>query len=123
MHAFNVIKWFRRSKWVGRNLKQEPKLVRSGDGWAEYLIGDRREFFHIVFRLEFDHQIEDDTESRFHILALVEGDIAELHSLEDKARKLLFKYSETIIVPACFGKYRIINRGQGACKIVKARLR
>jgi mannose-6-phosphate isomerase class I len=104
-HAFNVIKWFRRSKWVGKNLKQEPKLVRSGGGWAEYLIGDRREFFHIVFRLEFDHQIEDDTESRFHI------------------RKLLFKYSETIIVPACFGKYRIINRGQGVCKIVKARLR
>ena len=122
-HAFNVIKWFRRSKWVGKNLKQEPKLVRSGDGWAEYLIGDRQEFFHIVFRLDFDRQIEDDTEAKFHILTLVEGAVVELHSLVDEARKLLFKYSETVIVPACFGKYRIINRGQGVCKIVKARLR
>jgi mannose-6-phosphate isomerase class I len=122
-HAFNVIKWFRRSKWVSRNLKQEPKLVRSGDSWAEYLIGDRREFFHIVFRLEFDRQIDDDTEAKFHVLALVEGASVELHSLRDQGRKLSFKYSETVIVPACFGKYRIVNQGEGICKIVKARLK
>jgi mannose-6-phosphate isomerase class I len=122
-HAFNVIKWFRRSKWVDKNLKQEPELVRSGDAWAEYLIGDRREFFHIVFRLEFSQQVEDDTEGRFHVLTLVEGDEVELYSLEDESRKLLFKYSETVIVPANFGRYRIIHRGQGVCKIVKARLR
>ena len=122
-HAFDVIKWFRRSKWVARNLKQEPRLIRSGDGWAEYLIGDRREFFHVVFLLEFDSQIEDDTEGNFHILALVEGASVELYALQDREKKLAFNYSETIIVPACFGKYRIVNQGEGACKIAKARLR
>jgi hypothetical protein len=56
-------------------------------------------------------------------LTLVEGDVVELHSLENENRKLSFKYSETVIVPACFGRYRIIHRGQGVCKVVKARLR
>jgi len=86
-------------------------------------VGDRREFFHIVFRLEFDRQIDDDTEAKFHVLALVEGASVELHSLRDQGRKLSFKYSETVIVPACFGKYRIVNQGEGICKIVKARLK
>jgi mannose-6-phosphate isomerase len=122
-HAFNVIKWFRRGKWVDENLRQEPRRVRSGDGWSEYLIGDRPEFFHLVFRLEFEHQVDDDTEGRFHVLTLVEGDSAELHSLADPRKSLIFDYSETIVVPAHFGPYRIVNRGQGPCKVVKARLR
>lgn len=122
-HAFNVIKWFRRGKWVDRHLKQAPSLVRSGEGWAEYLIGDRPEFFHLVFRPEFDEGIEDDTAGKFHLLTLVEGKAVELHSLEHPERKLAFGYSETILVPAGFGPYQILNRGQGRCKIAKARLR
>jgi mannose-6-phosphate isomerase class I len=122
-HAFNVIKPFRRSKWVSENLIQIPSLVRSGVGWAEYLIGDRREFFHVVFRLEFDKHIEDDTCGKFHLLTLVEGDAVEIHALEDKNNKIEIKYSETVIIPAGLGKYQMTNKGQGVCKVVKARLR
>jgi mannose-6-phosphate isomerase len=122
-HAFKVIKWFRRGHWVDQNLKPEPRLVRSGGGWSEYLIGDRREFFHLVFRMEFERQIEDDTAGKFHVLTLVEGTAVELQSLVDPERKLAFKYSETVVVPACFGRYRIVNQGHGTCKVVKARLR
>jgi len=122
-HAFNVIKWFRRTKWVDKNLRQEPMLVRQGNGWAEYLIGDRREFFHIVFRLEFDERIDDDTSGKFHILTLVEGDAVLLHAIDDPSKRIKFNYSETIIVPACFGKYTIINQGVSPCTIVKAGLR
>jgi mannose-6-phosphate isomerase len=122
-HAFNVIKWFRRGQWVDRNLKQEPRLIRSGEGWCEVLIGDRPEFFHLVFRLEFEGQVEDDTAGKFHALTLVEGEAAEIQSLLNPERRLPFRYSETVVVPARFGKYRILNQGQGACKVVKARLR
>lgn len=122
-HAFNVIKWFRRKKWVDENLRQQPQHVRSGDGWAEYLIGDRREFFHLVFRMDFDNQIIDDTAGKFHVLCLVQGDSVIISSLDDPEKKLKFDYSETIIVPACFGRYRIENQGDAPCKIAKARLR
>lgn len=122
-HAFNVIKPYRRNKWVAENLIQQPQLIRSGNDWAEYLIGDRREFFHVVFRLEFDHQIEDDTCGKFHILTLVEGDSVKLCSLTDASKSIHIGYSETIIIPACFGKYQMTHQGQGSCKVVKARLR
>ncbi len=122
-HAFNVIKWFRRSQWVAGNLLQEPKLIRSGDGWGEYLISDRREFFHVVYRTEFERQIEDDTDGKFHVLTLVEGDTVLLQSLENPERQYQFNYSETIVVPACFGKYIVINKKGKICKIVKACLR
>jgi hypothetical protein len=108
---------------VDQNLKQTPQLQRSGDGWAEYLIGDRREFFHVVFRLEFDHRIEDDTKGQFHIMTLVEGDSVQVVSLSDSERQKIFGYAETIIVPADFGPYALVNQGQSPCKVVKARLR
>ena len=122
-HAFNVIKWFRRGDWVSKNLIQEPRLVRSGAGWAEYLLADRREFFHLVFRLEFARAMNDDTAGRFHIHTLVEGDKMLLQSLANPAKCLTLRYSETAVVPACFGKYRLINLGGGPCKTAKARLR
>ena len=122
-HAFNVIKWYRKGRWVDENLKQAPRLVRSGNGWAEILIGDRREFFHVVFRLDFDREIEDDTNGKFHIHTLVEGDSVMFRALQEPEKQFLLHYSETVIIPACMGRYRIINHGKGQCKTAKARLR
>jgi mannose-6-phosphate isomerase class I len=122
-HAFNVIKWFRKSQWVDANLRGHPEHVRSGSDWTEFKIADRREFFHLVFRLEFETEIDDETGGQFHVLTLVEGSAVSLHSLNDGNKRIDFSYSETIIVPAGFGPYRILNRGIGACKVVKARLR
>jgi len=122
-HAFNVIKWFRRKKWVDKNLWQKSQKIRFGKDWAEYLIGDRRDFFHVVFRQEFESEIEDNTEGKFHILTLVAGESVLLFSLQNPQKKFLFNYSETIIVPACFGRYKMINQSKGVCKTAKARLR
>jgi hypothetical protein len=122
-HAFNELRPFRRSKWVKKNLIQEPRLIREGKGWKEFLIGDRREFFHIVYRLEFDDQIMDDTCGNFHILTLVEGESVELHAIDDESKTIKIQYSETIIVPACLGKYKMVNQGQERCKVVKSKLR
>ncbi|HDP97629.1 MAG TPA: hypothetical protein ENN22_00390 [bacterium] len=122
-HGFNVIKWFRKDSWVKKNLKQQPRLVREGNGWSEYLIGDRREFFHLVFRMEFVSQIEDDTAGKFHILTLVQGECAKVVAADDPSKRYEFRYSETIIIPACLGKYKILNMGTTRCKIAKARLR
>jgi len=122
-HAFNVIKWFRRSRWVDEHLRQESSPVRSGDGWAEYLIGDRKEFFHVVFRLDFNREIEDDTKGQFHIHTLVEGTSVLFQSKQRPENRFLLHFSETLIIPACMGKYRIINQGDGICRTAKARLR
>lgn len=123
VHGFNVIRWFRRRNWVAKNLKPVPELVRSGDGWAEYLLADRREFFHVVFRQEFEQEMPDDTRGQFHVLTLVEGEAVRVASQTTPEKNYEMSYSETIIVPASLGEYRLVNLGTVPCKIAKARLR
>jgi len=122
-HAFSVIKPYRKTNWVGKYLKQSPKLIRSGEDWAEYLLGERKDMCYKVHRLEFIKKIDDDTRGKFHILILVEGDNVIVKSQEHPERQFKLNFSETIIVPACFGKYSIINLGNKFSKLVKALLK
>lgn len=123
LHAFRVTKFHRRAQWVNRHLKQRPRLVRSGQDWAEYLLGKLKEIFYVVYRLEFTTQIDDDTKGKFHILTLIEGDGIIVQSKEHPERKFKLNFTETVIVPACFGKYSILNLGHSACKVVKVLLK
>ena len=119
-HAFKVLNRKRRGNWVDRHLKPKPSLVASGNGWAEYLIATSRDFFHEVFRVEIEGEVEFETEGRFHILTLVDGESVILISGENR-RKM--NYSETVIVPACAGSYTIEAGSGEKCIIVKARLK
>jgi len=122
-HAFQVINFRRTARWVNQHLKQRPRLVRSGQDWAEYLLGKLEEIFYVVHRLEFATKIDDDTKGKFHILTLVEGDGMVVQSKEHPGRKYGLNFSETVIVPACFGKYSILNSGRDLCKVVKVLLK
>ena len=122
-HAFQVIKFRRTARWVNQHLKQRPRLVRSGQDWAEYLLGKLEEIFYVVHRLEFATKIDDDTKGKFHILTLVEGDGMIVQSKERPERKYGLDFSETVIVPACFGKYSILNLGHDLCKVIKVLLK
>lgn len=122
-HAFNVIRPYERTNWVKKYLKQEPKLLRKGKNWAEYVLGKRKEMFHQVNRLEFQKKIEDNTNGRFHILTLVKGESVVVKSNEFPERKYVFNYTETIVIPACLGNYTIVNLGESSCKVTKSFLK
>lgn len=118
-HAFNVIKFNRRTEWAAKNLKQKPRLIRKGKGWVEYLLGKRKDMFFETCRLEFKKSIEDNTKDKFHILALVEGEKILIQSHRYPERNFELNFSEVVIVPACFGKYSVINLGLRSCKVIK----
>lgn len=120
-HSFNVIKKNRRESWVMRNLKQKPRKIRGGDNWAEYLLGRRMDMLFEVRRLEFSDEIEDDTNGIFHVLTLVEGKSVGVEI--DGKTVLKFDFPDTIIVPACVGKYRLVNLSDGKAKVLKAQVR
>jgi len=120
-HAFRAMKSYRKTGWVARILKQSPRILRKGKEGAEYLLGRRGEMPFEVRRLEVTKKIEDETSGRFHILTLVEGKNAEIESAEDPRRSIKIKFSETVIVPACFGSYAITGRGR--CTIIKVLLK
>ncbi len=120
-HAFNMVKKYphRTTSWVRKNLLQGPRIIRKGDDWAEYLLGGMEEMVFEVHRFEFAATIEDDTNGVPHVLSMAEGDSVTIQSHLFSERQFSLKFSETVIVPACFGKYIIINDGDKPCKVLK----
>lgn len=119
--AFTMLK-DRRTDWVLENLKQEPSLIREGAGWAEYSLGQRDDMLYEVHRLEFEKSIDDETEEKgtFHALTLVEGESVLVQSKENPDRQAKLDFPDTLIVPACMGRYTIISPGNKSCKVLKA---
>jgi len=122
-HSFHQIKPYRRTKWVAKHLKQPPRLIRSDKDGAEYLLGEFRGMYYKVHRLEFASKINDDTKGKFHILTLVEGEKVIVKSQEHPERQYELHFTETVIIPACLGRYSVINLGKGFCKLTKALLK
>ena len=86
-------------------------------------MGRSRELPFEVRRLESIKEIEDDTCNRFHILTLIKGRDVEIRSKIDPERSIEIKFSETVIIPACFGKYVIASTGKEGCTVLKVLLK
>ena len=119
-HSFNVLKKNRKTKWVLKNLKQKPKLLKSSNEGLEYLLGSRYDMPFEVHRLEFEKEIQVDTKGTLNVLTLVEGESILVQSQENINYQCKLYFPNTLIVPASIGKYIIINLGNKPCKILKA---
>jgi hypothetical protein len=75
------------------------------------VIGEHHLIYFSLRRLEFEEYIEDDTNSKFHVLVLVDGEKVMIRSIEDPGRFYIQNYLDIVIVPATFGKYIIKNQG------------
>ncbi|TGA91385.1 hypothetical protein E2651_37930 [Streptomyces sp. MZ04] len=107
---------------MARDLVQEPRVLRRGDGWHEELLGALDEMFYEVRRhtLDAGAAVDDHTRGRFHVLNVVAGDgiVVETEAGDRHA----LAYAETLTVPAAVGAYRLVARG-GPAKVVKALVR
>ena len=119
-HAFAVIRSERTERWVNAHLMPSPRLLKAGKGWRAYVIADSRRFSYIVHRIDFAASYPDDTGGTFHILNLVEGEKALVLPRAGASAGRPIAFSETILVPAGVGAYRVINQGSRPCRIVKA---
>ena len=115
-HAFANLDANRRGAAV-QTLMPEPRVLRTGPGWRELVLGQTPELFFAVHRLDFADQVEDDTGGRFHALNFAEGDEVVIEAAQREHR---LSYAESIVVPAATGPYRIRRIRGGACKVVKA---
>ena len=61
---------------------------------------------------------EQDTDGRFHVLTLVEGERVVLRTAAGDEHAL--GYAETIAVPAAVGPYTVRSVGAGPARVVKA---
>jgi mannose-6-phosphate isomerase class I len=121
--AFENLDPVRSGAAVARDLVQQPRTLRSGEGWQEDLIGRLPEMFFEVRRVELDTQagVDDTTDGRFHVLSVVEGDGIAVET--EQGHRYELAYAETLTVPASVGGYRIQALGARPVRYVKALVR
>lgn len=113
----------RRTEWVRRNIVQQPRTVRQGDGWAEYIVGEHDLLYFTLRRLEFERRIEDDTCGRFHVLTLVDGERIRIRSIDHPERSFDAEFMDMVVVPADMGRYAVENLGTEPICVHKTMLR
>ena len=110
-HGERVLDAKRNSTWVKQNIAREPKLLRSGEGWAEYILGEHDLLYFSLFRYEFEKRIEGDTNGVFHVLTLVDGEKIAVYPKDHPERRYIQNYLDIVVVPANAGAYVIENLG------------
>ena len=60
---------------------------------------------------EFEKEIEDCTNGRFHVLTLVDGEKVRIESIDNPHYSREQEYLEVVVVPASIGRYRVVNLG------------
>lgn len=122
-HGERELRKERTTSWVKENLVQEPKLVRSGKDWAEYIVGEHDLLYFSLRRFEFEEKIEDDTNGKFHVLTLVDGENVLVQSLDNPELIYSQNYLDVVVVPANMGRYVVKNLGNQPVTIHKTMLK
>ncbi len=122
-HGEKVLRKDYTTSWVKENLIQEPRLVRSGEDWAEYIVGEHDLLYISLRRLEFEKTIEGDTEGKFHVLSLVDGEKVRVQSLDNPELSYNQNYLDVVVVPANMGRYLITNLGNQPVCVHKTMLK
>lgn len=115
--AMKNLNFSRNGKSVEKELISKPEINKEGEDWKVINLPTHEEHLYSVQRLEFKSSIQVDTENRFHVLNLVEGDTVNIIG---NKQKMKIHYGETVIIPAATGDYVIENCTNENAKVVKA---
>jgi mannose-6-phosphate isomerase len=99
------------STYASKYLAHDPVLVRSGDGFKEYIVGECVQLYFTLHRMEIEHCASDNTNGVFHVLVLVDGEHVCVKSKANPELCFHMNYLDMIVVPANIGEYEIINEG------------
>ena len=117
-HAFDNEKW-RREGYVCDKLRATRKVVEWNKDFSRDSYSTLPEMPFTVERMHFYHEAKNDTENRFmHILTLTVGTSVRIVS---KAYSTSLNRFQSVIIPADFGEYEILNNDEGFSTIVQLR--
>ncbi|QGY48258.1 phosphoheptose isomerase [Maribellus comscasis] len=122
-HGERELRKERKTNWVKENLVQTPWLVRSGEGWAEYIVGEHDLLYFSLRRFEFENEIRDNTNGKFHVLTLVDGEKVLIQSVDNPEHCYTSNYLDVVVVPANMGSYVVKNIGNQPVCIHKTMLK
>ncbi len=110
-HGNNVLARERNTTWVNQNIVQKPRVVREGPGYREKILGEHDLLYFSLRDLEFDKEIEDNTNGKFHVLSLVDGHKVLIQSIDHPEMNYHADFLDIVCVPASVGRYKIVNLG------------
>ena len=79
-------------------------------------MGEHDLLYFSLRHLEFEKEIEDDTNGKFHVLSLVNGQSVMVESIDHPELSYKQNFLDIICVPASVGRYRIRNLGN--CPVI-----
>jgi mannose-6-phosphate isomerase class I len=120
-HAFNNLDFERKGQRVQDTLISKQAVIEMGADWQLVHVPTHQEHFYDVHRVEFDSNIQIDTNNDCHVMMLVEGDAVQVETAD--GTKQVFAYAETFVVPAAARSYKLTNLGKSRAKVIKAFLK
>ncbi|MBE7043506.1 MAG: phosphoheptose isomerase [Ruminococcaceae bacterium] len=119
----DVLRTERDASWVNENLVNHGYVLREDASGKEIVVGEHDLLYFSLRNLIFEKEMEDDTNGLFHVLALVDGEKIRVESVEHPELYYEMNSLDIIVVPAHFGKYRVINLGVGVVTVHKTHLK
>ena len=122
-HGERVLRKERNATWINENVVQTPRVIREGKGFRESIIGEHDLLYFSLRHLEFEKEIRDNTNGKFHVLSLVNGERVKVESVANPKLCYYQNFLDIILVPASIGEYRIVNLGNEPITIHKTCLK
>jgi mannose-6-phosphate isomerase class I len=115
--AFDNLYFERKGERAKQELISHPYVLREGEGWRWMHLPTHPDHFYDVHRLEFERQVDVETEDSVQIMSLVEGSTITLETADGLRQR--FSYAETFVVPAAAGRFSLYNEGETPAKVIK----
>jgi len=120
-HAFNNLDFDRKGSSIKEELISKPAILKEGQDWQLIHLPTHKDHFYDVHRIDFDSEIEVETNNKCHVMMLVEGESIAIHTSDGTEE--IFAYAETFVIPAAAKNYKMTNMGKVKAKVIKAFLK
>jgi len=105
VRAMENLDFSRKGKIITADFISKPVLLAEGPGWKQFHLPTHPLHYYDVWRYHIKSSAYIETNNKFHVLNLVEGEEILVETRNGMSMK--FSYAETFAIPAAAGGYKV----------------